>query len=435
MNRPHRTDRTDLTARTPARIDTTPSTRYHPLPVRLFNGAARVLNAAGLARVRLDEATLLAQARRATGLHDFGDLAFLEPLRVLLDGLQHEARLTPFGRLHARTGIVESLKNRLWAQACFTAEPAIRALPIEAPIIIVGPVRSGTTRLQRLLAADPRLQFLTAWEGFNPAPRPGQPEQGRTARRAEVARFLRTGRRLNPAAFAAHPMDTDEAEEEILLLNHSFCGLSASLLYDVPSRTRWLLEHDKAAAYRDLADMLRLIAWSRGEAGRRRWVLKTPQHMLDLPVLLQTFPDARLVFTHRDPVQTAASTMSLAWNFGVHNVAHPLRATVRDTCLSLCEAMARRCMAARAQIPAAQQLDVHYDDTNRDWQGQLRRVMDFAGLPWTAEGEQAMAQWMARSERENRHGAHRYRCEDYLVTREEIDARLGFYRERYAQNR
>jgi len=105
---------------------------------------------------------------------------------------------------------------------------------------------------------------------------------------------------------------------------------------------------------------------------------------------------------------------------------------VRDTCLALCEEMARRCIADRAALPAAQQLDVYYDDTNRDWQGQLRRVLDFAGLPWTAQGEQAMALWLARSQRENRHGAHRYACEDYLVSREEIDARLGFYRDHYA---
>lgn len=427
MNRPHRTHRHTA----PDRDDTTPSTRYHPLPVRLFNGAARALNAAGLARVRLDEDLLLAEARRQTGLQHFGDEAFREPLRVLIDALEREARLTPFGRLHARTGIVESLKNRLWAEACFRAEPAIRQQKIEAPLIIVGPVRSGTTRLQRLLAADPRLQYLTAWEGFNPAPRPGQPDEAR-ARRREVERFLRTGRRLNPAAFAAHPMDTDEAEEEILLLNHSFCGLSASLLYDVPSRTRWLLQHDKTVAYRDMADMLRLIAWSRGAAGRRRWVLKTPQHMLDLPILLKTFPDARLVFTHRDPVQTAASTMSLAWNFGVHNVAHPLRSTVRDTCLALCEEMARRCIADRAAIPADQQIDVYYEETNRNWQGQLRRVLDFAGLPWTPEAEHSMTQWLARSQHENRHGQHRYACEDYLVSREEIDRRLAFYRERFS---
>lgn len=416
----------------PRHIDTTPSTRYHPMPIRLFNGAARALNAAGLARVRLDEAGLIDQARRVTGLADFGDPAFLVPLRVLLHSLEREARLDPFGRLHARTGIIESLKNRLWAQACFKANPAIRERRIVAPIIIVGPVRSGTTRLQRLLASDTRLQFLTAWEGFNPAPRPGMADGGRAARRSEVDRFLRTGQRLNPAAFAAHPMSTDEAEEEILLLNHSFCGLSASLLYDIPARTRWLLQHDKQAAYRDLADMLRLIAWSRGDQADKRWVLKTPQHMLDLPTLMQTFPDARLVFTHRDPVKTAASTMSLAWNFGVHNVRRPLRATVRDTCLALCEQMARRCIADRELIPASQQLDVYYEETNLDWRAQMRRVVAFAGLDWTAHTEQAMADWMARSATENRHGRHRYACEDYLVSRDEIDARLMFYRQRYA---
>lgn len=412
--------------------DGAPSTRCHPLPIKAFNLVSRALNRIGLGRVSLDEAELLQLAQRQTGLSDFGDMAFLEPLRVLLRALETEAGLNPFGRLHARSGIVDSLKNRLRAEACLRAHPEIRQRPIVAPIIIVGPVRSGTTRLHRLLAADPRLQFLTAWEGFNPAPWLDQPELGRTKRRGEVDKFLRVGQRLNPQAFAAHPMGTDEAEEEILLLNHAFCGLSASLLYDIPSRTRWLLQHDKRAAYRDMADMLRLIGWARGEAGNKRWVLKTPQHMLDLPALLAAFPDARLVFTHRDPVRTVASTMSLAWNFGVHNVDRPLRTIVRDTCLTLCEQMASRCIADRRHIAATQQLDVYYEDTNHDWRSQLQRILAFADLPWTADTEKAMAEWMDTSNREKRHAAHRYAAQDFGISPEDIDARLMFYRRQYA---
>lgn len=412
--------------------DTTPSTHYHPLPIKLFNAVAGALNAVGLAKTRFDEAQLLDEARRRTGLTDFGDMGFLTPLRVLLQSLEQEARLNPFGRLHAKTGIIEALKNRLWAEACFRAHPEIRQRPIVAPIIIVGPVRSGTTRLQRLLGTDPRLQFLTAWEGFNPAPRLKLPALGRDQRRTEVEKFLRVGMRLNPQAFAAHPMSAGEAEEEILLLNQSFCGLSASLLYDIPGRTRWLLQYDKQAAYREMADMLRLIAWSRGESGEKRWVLKTPQHMLDLPTLLQTFPDARLVFTHRDPVKTATSTMSLAWNFGVHNVSRPLRATARDTCLDLCEEMARRCIADRESIPPAQQLDVYYEATNADWRSQMQRIVSFAGLSWTAETERAMARWVDDSARDPRHAGHRYAAADYGVSHQEIDERLMFYRRKYA---
>ncbi len=413
-------------------MDTQPSTYYHPLPVKLINAVSRGLNAFGMAKVDLSEEALAVAARRATGLVDFGDQSFQPGLRMLLKSIEEEAWLNPYGRISARETILGSLKNRLWANACFEAHPEIRQRKIVAPIIIVGPVRSGTTRLQRMLAVDSRLQHLKAWEGFNPAPRLKLPDAGKNTRYAEVKNFLSMGQRLNPGAFSAHPMGVDEAEEEILLLNHSFCGLSPSFLYNVPRYTNWLLEHDKTEAYHYTADLMKLISWSRGDTESKRWILKTPQHMLDLDVVMKVFPEAKLIFTHRDPLKTVASTMSLGWHFSVHNTDFPCRAPIRELCLDLCERMARRSMQQRDAIPAAQQLDVYYDEMNRDWRAVMRRIYDFIGMDWAVEAEQAAGSWLAGSERENRHGAHRYCCDDFGVTSEEIDARMMFFRERYS---
>lgn len=413
-------------------MDTKTSKQYHPTPIKVINGVVRVLNSVGLAKIDLSQDALVAAARRETGLERFGNDCFLPGLRVLLQALEKEAQLTPFGRLHAKTETVASLKNRLWANACFEKHPEILQRKIVAPIVIVGPVRSGTTRLQRLLAADSRLQHLKAWEGFNPAPRIGRPDMGKAERHQEVKKFLQTGQRFNPGAFSAHPMDADEADEEILLLNHSFCGLSPSLMYNVPSYTNWVLEHDKTAVYRYMADLMKLISWSRGDAENKRWILKTPQHMLDLDALLKVFPDAKLLFTQRDPIKTVVSTMSLAWNFSVQNTNVPLRKVIRDTWLDLSEKMARRCMEMRETIPADQQLDVYYEDMNSDWRQVMRTVYQFCGMSLSSEVEQAMAAWLAKSERENVHGGHRYSLDDFGVTKNEIDMRMMFFRERYA---
>ena len=412
-------------------MDNAPSTRHHPLPVKLVNGALRLLNVFGLAKIDLSEDSLLAAARRETGLERFGDESFLPGLRVLLNALDSEANLNPYGRLHAKMEITASLKNRLWANACFEANPEILQRKISAPLVVVGPVRSGTTRLHRMLAADPRLQYLNAWEGFNPAPRPGWPDFGKAARHDEVEKFLRLGKRLNPGAFAAHPMEADWAEEELLLLNHSFCGLSPLALYNVPSFRAWFMECDKTPAYRYMANLMKLVSWSRGDPEDKRWAMKTPQFMLDLDVLIKVFPDAKLLFTHRDPLKTVASTLSLAWNFAVHNTDLPLRGPVRDTWLGLCEEMAHRCIQVRETLPAEQQLDVQYEDMNRDWQAVMRRIYAFAGLDFTAGAENAMGAWLADSEREGRHRGHRYALEDFDVTPDELDARMEFYRERY----
>lgn len=412
-------------------MDTKPSTHYHSPTVKRFNRVTRCFNLVGLRKIDLSEQALIAAARKETGLERFGDESFLPAMRVLLDAVEAEAKLNPFGRFIAKTRTLGSLKNRLWANACFEVHPEIGQRKIVSPIIIVGPHRSGTTRMQRMLAADPRLQYLKTWEGFNPAPRLNWPELGKAAR-YEEARQAIAGRQLAYPGAMAHPMDADWPEEEMLLLNHSFCSFSALGLYNIPSYYQWFLDADKTAAYRTMADLMKLISWSRGDPENKRWILKNPQHMLDLDVLLNTFPDAKLVFTHRDPLKTMGSVMSLMWVFAVQHTDIPCRAQIRDVWMDFCEQMARRCIQVRETIPASQQLDVYYEDMNRDWRAVMRRVYDFAGMEFTAEAEEALGAWLAKSEQDGLHTGHRYALEDFGTTRDEVDARMRFYRERYA---
>lgn len=410
-------------------MDTQPSSAYHSLPVRLFNRVARGLHVPPAA---ISEEALVAAARRETGLERFGDESFRPGLRRLVEAIENEADLNPFGRHFAPKPLVRSLKNRLWANACFEAHPEISTRPLAAPIVIVGPARSGTTRLQRMLAADERLVHLKCWEGFNPAPRAVARDAGREVRRGEIVKAMRMRRRFYPGADIAHPMDADAAEEEILLLNQSFGGLSPLAFYPAAGYHRWFVGADRRGAYRHMANLMRLVSWSRGDSPDKPWVMKTPQHMLDLDALLETFPDARLVFIHRDPLKTVASTLSLGWHHAVQNTDLPCRARVREVWLDLCERMARRCIAVREGLPAARQLDVYYGDMNRDWRGVMRRVYGHCGLELVPSAERAMADWLARSERENRHGGHRYAFEDYGTSRGEVDERMRFYRDRYS---
>lgn len=420
-------------------MDTRPSTAYQPPFVRQFNRRTRAWNVFGMKRIDLSEASLIAAARAETGLERFGDESFLPPLRALLHWLETEAQLNPFGRFNARMRTIRSLKNRLWANACFEAHPEILEREIDAPIVIVGPHRSGTTRLQRMMATDLRLQHLSTWEGFNPAPRPGQPGMGRQARYEEVRNFLALGRQVYAGGYVAHPMDADWPEEDMLLMNHSFCGFSVLGMFNIPGYYRWFLEYDKTEVYRYTAKLLKLIAWSReqehGGAQKPgqgdRWVLKNPQHMLDLGTLLKVFPDARLVFTHRDPIKTVGSVMSLMWYFASQHTDLPCRASTRDIWMDFCEQSARRGIAQRKHIPAGQQIDVHYEEVNRDWRSVMRRIYAFGGIELTPGVEQAMAQWLADSDRDQLHGGHRYALEDFGTSAAEVDRRMMFVRRHY----
>lgn len=408
-------------------MDMTPSSHYHSPIVKQFN----LEHSDDLAPIDLSEGALLAAARRETGLQDFGDESFLPAMRTLHDAVENEAHPNPFGRHNARMRAIRSLANRLWANACFEAHPEIRQHKIAAPVIIVGLHRSGTTRIQRMMATDPRLQHLKTWEGFNPAPRLALPAMGQLERREEVRRLLSFARQIYPGAFTAHPMDEDWPEEEMLLLNHSFSSFSPLGLHYVPSYYRYFLEDDKSAAYLYMAELMKLISWARNDVEDKRWLLKNPQHMLDLPTLLKTFPDAKLVFMHRDPVKTVGSVMSLMWSYAVQNTDLPCRAQIRDVWMDFYQQMAHRSIEARAHIPATQQLDVQYDEMNRDWRTVMRRVYDFAGLEFNSDAENGMAAWLASSEREGLHSGHRYALEDFGTTAKEVDARMKFYRERY----
>lgn len=413
-------------------MDNLPSTNHHSPFVKNFNEEARRAQAQGQQPLDLSETALLAEARRETGLERFGDESFLPALRVLLKAVEEEAQLNPFGRFVAKSRTLRALKNRLWANACFEAHPEILEREITAPIIIVGPHRSGTTRLQHMLATDNRLQHLTAWEGINPAPRLGEPERGKTNRYLEAKQTLDGREHVYPGAFLAHPMQADWPEEEMLLLNQSFVGFSPLGLYNVPSYYRWFVDADKSAGYRYMADLMRLVSWSRGASGDKRWILKNPQHMLDLDTLLQVFPDAKIIFTQRDPLKTVGSVMSLMWFYAVQHTDVSCRTQIRDVWLDFCVRMARRCMAVRASMPASQQLDVQYDEMNRDWRSVMRRIYDFTGMELSNQAEQAMAHWLEQSGSENRHGAHRYALEDFGVTEAEVDQRMMFVREKYA---
>ncbi len=388
--------------------------------------------------MELSEVVLLDTARRETGLERFGDESFLPALRALLDALDTEAGLNAFGRQVAWGRTLGSLKNRLWTQACFEAHPVIAQQPLQAPLVIVGPHRSGTTRLHRMLAMDPQFRHLATWEGMNPAPRRlaagVEVADSRAVRRREAEDALQMRHRMYPEAFRMHAMHADWPEEEMLLLNHSFCSFSALGLYDIPGYSRWFKQADTRAAYQYMARQMQLVSWARPEAAPAEapWLLKNPQHMMELPALLATFPDARLIFTHRDPVKTVGSVISLMWHFAARHTDRPCLAGIRDTWLDFCEEAARRCIEARGSIPARQQLDVHYDEMNRDWRGVMRRIYEFAGLDFSRETELAMAEWLSGSEREAHHVGHRYALEEFGVTADEVDRRMSFVRQRYS---
>jgi hypothetical protein len=405
-----------------------------PRAVRLANRSWRALQGVGLARTPLSEESLIAAARRATGLHDFGatfrDAATREPMRRLLRALEQEAGLHPLGRAMLRANLVRALVNRLRLEQARDLHPEIDALPVTAPIFIVGLQRTGTTLLHRLLACEPRLRPLLSWEALNPAPFPSSPRQRRpTGRdpRMRLAELAERGLRyLAPEFFAIHPVEAHAPEEDVLLLDMTFVSPTADVTLHVPSYSAWFEQVDQRAAYRYLERVLKLLLWQRPG----RYLGKTPHHLEHLDALLEVFPDARVIQTHRDPLRVVASFCSMiSHGRGVFSDHVDPRVVGEQLGRKAVRAVTRS-MEARERLGADRFLDVAYADLVVDPLKQVRRIYDFAGLSLSSETEAAMHSWIGGNP-QDKHGRHRYRLEDFGIEHDRLEEQLDPYCRRF----
>lgn len=373
----------------------------------------------------LEYGTLLQQARDHTGLDDFGDCWFEKPLRVLLDALRDEARLNAGGEWAAMKQFQKVLHDRLWAQQWFEERPEIMARPLPRPVIVVGPMRSGTTRMHRLLSADHRFSHLRSFETISPVPRPGFDHQKPDSRVALASRIMRVARLANPRTLTIHPTGPMEPEEELGLLVSSFWGMKHEAQWWVPSYGRWCEAQDPTPAYRQMARLLKLIGWSQQESSLKPWILKTPQHMLNLPALLKVFPDARLIFTHRDPLAVVGSAASLAWNQTIIYSDHADPARIGAEWLRKTRLQIERMRAAREEIAPSRMIDIHYEEMDRDWKGTMGRVYDFLGMD-IAPALPAMEHYCDRTNALKRR-PHEYSLEQFGLAPNLVIEELGDY--------
>ncbi|MFW6050253.1 MAG: sulfotransferase family protein [Myxococcota bacterium] len=380
----------------------------------------------------LEVEALMAEARRSAGLHDFGDESFREPLEVLVESIEREARLHPLGRRITRGRLVGVLRNRLRVHALLERHPEVRAETVRAPIVVAGVQRTGTTLLHRVLAAHPGLRALASWEALHPAPARRQLPFGPDPRLLD-AKLAEWGLRvLAPDFFAIHPVQATAPEEDVLLLDQSLLSTVPEATLRVPTYSRWLESRDPTPAYAYMKILLGLLQWQRHAAQPPgRWVLKTPHHLEWLDVLFAVFPDAVVVQTHRDPTVTLASFCSMiAHGRAVFSDAVDRHEIGREWSRKV-RRMVERAMATRDRSGEDRFVDVRYRDLVADPMAQVRRIAERAHLPLTPEAEERMRRTLSGNP-QHKHGVHRYRLEDYGLRRDEVERTFADYRERFA---
>lgn len=375
------------------------------------------------------EQTALAQAG---GLKNFGDPSYRKGLEVLCDSLNSEAQLSDFGRGLLEHKLVELLVNRLRIEEFFRLHPEIENEKLAPPVVIVGLPRTGTTLLQRVLSCDPHLYSMHWWESRYPVPFPGEDLKNPTERIERARGEVKVMVDAMPKLMAIHPMDADQADEEVMLMEHSFMA-SFNAYANVPSYMNWLHASDETPAYDYLKRVLKFLQWQKRQRGvsAQRWVLKAPHHLLRMALLLREFPGAQVIQTHRDPVDTIpsiASFIDTLWR--IYGSAPDSAAAGREWNDLMARAF-HHTMEVRAKNPKPF-LDVRFIDTVKKPFEVVRAIYAHTGMTLTPEAEQAMHAWMEQNRRDTR-AAHDYNPADFGLSEAQLKRDFADYRRRYIE--
>jgi len=381
-----------------------------------------------------DRATLVARACADTGLSDFGDTWFFANIDALIPALNSEARLSEAGVGSASAMIVNGLANRLRHVELVKRHPEILDETVEVAAVVVGLPRTGSTMLHRMLASAPGMTGTRWFETQNYSPMPGE-RRGETHLRREVAKgFLDYMLATIPDLMSIHPMSIDQPDEELIILGQLYSSTMIEGTYHVPGYARWLTENDRVQCYRDLRQILQSLQWQDPSRAGAKWVLKTPGHLLALDAVIEVFPKAKIVMTHRDPVATVPSYCSMEHSLYqmVSDRVDP--ASVAAFWVPRLAELLDRFMAVRGQVAGQNFIDVRYADLLGDPIGEGTRVLEAAGIAVTDAVRAGMAEWIEANKREDR-APHKYALEDFGLVRSDVEQRFAAYRAAFLEGK
>lgn len=387
-----------------------------PLMLRGINRLGSLLPLDNLARIKPER--MLVKAARLAGVEGPPDPRLREALEVLASASDSQPRLTPFGRLFLSTAVQKRLINR------FEVDRALSVLsprPVTAPIFIVSLPRTGTTFLHRLLDQDPRLRTLRTWEMDHPVP-PPDPATRETDPRIRQAKL--DAAILNwiaPDFRTIHEVGPELPEECINLFANDLESVWFLVGVDLPAYREWLHARDLRPLYSRHKLQLQLLQ-SRFPP-EQRWVLKAPMHLLGLSALLSTYPDAKIIMTHRDPSKVVASETSLfvTMRRAFHDRVDP-HAVGRELLDDL-STWATRAMAARRSANPSQFLDISYGALTKDPLGTVDTIYRWLGMPSLPDVREQMLRYF-HANRQHKHGPHKYALEDFGLREDEVRERF-----------
>jgi hypothetical protein len=375
----------------------------------------------------LDANALHAKASADTGLNDFGPEDYRERLDVYLAALREIGGLHAAGVVNFYGQLLQLLKNRLLLTDLLTRHPEIDDIELAPPVVIAGLPRTGTTHLHNLLAAAPTFRTMPYWESVEPFPLPQEAGVEPDPRRARMDVAVSVINTVMPHFALMHEMTTDHVHEEIQLLANDVSTMLFETLGEVPRWRDYYRTHDQTPHYECLARQLKAMQFLRGG---RRWLLKSPQHLEQVPVLDRVFPGSIVVFTHRDPVPVALSMIAMiTYSARMHRSPVPVE-QIADSWIDRLDQMLTALVRDRDTIGPQRSIDMRFNDFMADEPGAAERVYALAGEPFTDEARTAVAGYLAGHQR-GRLGNVETSYEMFGLTEDDLRSRFAPYVERF----
>lgn len=372
-------------------------------PIHLFNTVAG-------SKAQVDPDKLIKAATRKSGLKNFGKDFNIEPLEILCKSITSEAQLHRFGAFMMKQKLIGQLEGRLWAEHWFQAYPEVLEQPLLPVVMITGLQRTGTTKLQRLLSEMPAARGLKSWEGLYPAPIGDRSEVRRRMDRTRLNE--RAVKWISPSFYSIHPIEHDNYEEDVLLLDLDFMSSSSEAIMHVPSYADYLNRTDQTAAYAYEVKLLKLLQWQKPG---KYLVLKSPHHLEHLDIIHRLMPDLKLIWMHRDPKATIPSYMSMLYH-GRRMFSEEVRPQdITNHWLPKIDRILSKALRDVESLPAVKH--VLFNDLIATEIETLKKITDWIGetsLP-------------AKEKRPTYRSRHSYQLEDWELSGKDIDDQFGCY--------
>ena len=365
---------------------------------------------------------LMARAREISGV-DLVDEEIVEPLTILHRGYNEDAALHAEGAAMHTRNLLRLLTNRLWMKRDLLAHPEILEMEVKGPLVIMGVARSGTTKLQKVLASSGDFNFLTFWQNFNWASRTGMPNEDVAERIAEADAYCRWYDAISPETKLGHSFEALEPEEESVISVGSFVAPTFLGYAEIPAYAAWLGTQSPDIGFGFLRDCLKYFQWQGLASPDKPWLLKSPNYNgLELAIL-DTFPDARIVVAHRSPLKTLTSMCKLiqCFRLAYSDRAPDLPMLVEHNYRNMDAHLANR--AAHPELPL---LDIRFEDTVAALPAVLERIYRHAGLVLSRKSLDRMAQW-DHDNTMHKHGEFKYSLPELGLSEEVIRTRMADY--------